>query len=53
MTVADIMGYLEPIGLIGLVIVIGSLIKIKPLEINLWSWLARKLGNALNGDLKI
>jgi len=53
MNLNDIMKILEPIGLAGLVIVIGSLIKIKPLEINLWSWLARSIGNALNHDTMV
>lgn len=34
-----------------LVIVILSMIKIPKLEINIWSWLARKFGNAINHDL--
>ena len=34
-----------------LIIVVLSLIKIPKLEINIWTWLARKFGNAINHDL--
>lgn len=34
-----------------LLVIIGSCIKIKPLEINLWSWLLRKLGKAFQGEM--
>ena len=33
-----------------LFIVLLALIKVKPLEISVWSWIARKLGKALNGE---
>lgn len=36
---------------VGLVIILFSLIKIKPLEINIWSWLLRKIGKAFQGDV--
>lgn len=32
------------------VVIILSLIKIKPLEISVWHWLARKVGRAFNGE---
>lgn len=35
----------------GLLIVILSLVKVKPLEISVWHWLARKLGKAFNGEM--
>ena len=38
------------IGGSGIFIVLLSLIKVKPLEISVWHWLARKLGKAFNGD---
>ncbi len=38
------------IGGSGLIVVILSLIKVKPLEISVWHWLARKVGKALNGE---
>lgn len=41
------MGHL---GIVGVILTIGSLIRIKPLQINVWSWLARKLGNTFNHD---
>lgn len=34
----------------GVVIFILSIIKIKPLEISFWHWLARKIGQAFNGE---
>ena len=38
------------IGGAGLVVVLMGLIKVKPLEISIWSWIARKLGKAFNGE---
>lgn len=35
----------------GLIIILFSLIKIKPLEINIWAWLARKVGKAFQGEM--
>jgi len=35
----------------GFLIIIFSLIKIKPLEINIWSWILRKIGKAFQGDM--
>ena len=35
----------------GVIIVLFSLIKIKPLEINIWAWLFRKIGKAFQGEL--
>ena len=34
----------------GLMVLLFSLIKIKPLEISIWHWLARKVGKAFNGE---
>lgn len=48
MTVTEIVG---TIGGSGLVIVLLSLIKVKPLEISVWHWLARMLGKAFNGEM--
>ena len=39
------------VGGAGAVILICGLIKIKPLEISIWSWLARKIGKAFNGEM--
>ncbi len=35
----------------GILIILFSLIKIKPLEINLWSWILRKIGKAFQGEM--
>ena len=35
----------------GIIIIVFSLIKIKPLEINIWAWLFRKIGKAFQGEL--
>lgn len=35
----------------GLLIILFSLIKIKPLEINVWSWILRKIGKAFQGEM--
>lgn len=32
------------------VVIILSLVKIKPLEISVWHWIARKVGKAFNGE---
>jgi len=34
----------------GIIVVLFALIKVKPLEISIWSWIARKVGKALNGE---
>lgn len=34
-----------------LLIILFSLIKIKPLEINVWSWILRKMGKAFQGEM--
>ncbi len=47
MTVAEILGVSGG----GFLIVILALIKVKPLEISIWHWLARKLGKAFNGEV--
>ena len=49
MTVNEIIGYLGGGGA-ALVIIILGLIKVKPLEISVWSWLFRKIGRAFNGE---
>ena len=38
-------------GLIGLVIVLLGLVKIPKLEINLWGFIAKSIGNAMNHDM--
>lgn len=48
MTLTEIIG---TIGGSGLVIVLLSLIKVKPLEISVWHFIARKVGKAFNGEL--
>ena len=47
MTVTEIVAY---IGGGSILAVILGLIKIKPLEISVWSWLFRKIGKAFNGE---
>ena len=36
---------------IGLAIVLLSLIQISPIKINPWTWIAKKIGKAINGDV--
>lgn len=50
MTVNEILPTIAEIGGAGLLIVLLGLIKVKPLEISVWSWIARKLGKAFNGE---
>ena len=39
-------------GLVGLLIIaLGGIIKIPKLEINVWSWLGRMFGRAINGEI--
>lgn len=38
-------------GLTGLVVVLIGMIKIPPLEINLWGWLGKIIGRAINGEV--
>ena len=49
MTVTEI--WITAISSSGILILIGSLVKIKPLEINIWSWLFRKLGKVFQGEM--
>lgn len=35
----------------GLLIIILSIIKIKPLEINFWSWILRRMGKSFHGEM--
>ena len=35
----------------GIFLVICTLIQIAPIKVNPWSWLARKLGRAINGEI--
>ena len=40
-----------PYGTVGVIVaVLLGLIKVKPLEISVWHWFARKLGRAFNGE---
>ena len=48
MTLTEIIG---TIGGGGILVVLLSLIKVKPLEISVWHFLARKIGKAFNGEL--
>lgn len=51
MTIAEI--FLTETDVIALwVVIFLSLIQIAPIKINPWSWIARKLGKALTGDLE-
>lgn len=47
MTLSEIIG---TIGGGGIVVVLLALIKVKPLEISVWSWIFRKVGKAFNGE---
>lgn len=38
-------------GLTGLVVVLIGMIKIPPLEVNLWGWLGKIIGKAINGEV--
>lgn len=50
MTLSDMWTIIASGGGVFLIIILG-LIKIKPLEISVWSWLLRKFGRAINGEL--
>ena len=51
MSAYEIISTYWPAGGASLLIVLLALIKIKPLEISIWSWLFRKIGRAFNGDM--
>lgn len=38
-------------GVTGLVVVLIGMIKIPPLEVNLWGWLGKIIGKAINGEV--
>ena len=38
-------------GLTGLIVILLGMIKIPVLEINLWGWLGRIVGRAINGEI--
>jgi len=48
MTLAEILGVS---GGAGFIIILLGLIKVEPLKISVWGWLARKLGKSFNGEL--
>lgn len=50
MSFNEILPTIAEIGGAGLIVVLLGLIKVQPLKISVWSWLARKLGKALNGE---
>lgn len=50
MALSEIWTTVFGVGGAGAVILILGLIKIKPLEISVWSWIARKIGKSLNGE---
>lgn len=50
MTASDMWTIIASGGGAFLIILLG-LIKVKPLEISVWSWLFRKLGKAVNGEM--
>lgn len=50
MTIDEVLQIIAEVGGAGLVIVLLGLIKVKPLEISVWSWIARKFGQAFNGE---
>lgn len=48
MTLIELLGYG---GGSTFIVILLSLIKVKPLEISVWHWIARKLGRAFNGEV--
>lgn len=50
MTASDMWTIIASGGGAFLIIILG-LIKVKPLEISVWTWLFRKLGKAVNGEM--
>lgn len=49
MLLSDILKILGPAGG-GIIILLLALIKVEPLKISVWSWLARKIGKAFAGE---
>lgn len=47
----DIIQNISALGWTGIVLCVLTLIQISPLKIDPWSWLAKKIGNALNQDV--
>ena len=47
MSLTDIAG-----GSGGIIFIILTILQIAPIEINPWSWIAKKFGNAINADIK-
>lgn len=58
MTLQDIYLYLQASEISGLTslfiiiaVIVTSLIEISPIKVNPWSWIAKKIGKALNGEV--
>ena len=51
MTVSEISAVLFQYGVGGVIIILIGLIKIPTLDINLWKWLGRAFGHAINGEI--
>lgn len=47
----DQINYVAQTGAIGLIIFLFGFIKIPKLELNIWSWLGRSFGRAINGEV--
>lgn len=51
MDIQEIYNLLIEAGAVGFIIFLSTIIKIPKIEINIWQWIAVKLGNALNRDV--
>ena len=47
----DQINYIAQTGAIGLIIFLAGFIKIPTLELNIWAWLGRAFGRAINGEI--
>ena len=52
MDIAEILKKVTDVGIPVVIIVLLGLIKIPKLEINIWKWLAKTIGNAFNVEIK-
>ena len=46
MTVTELCGWI-----MGVVIALSAIIQISPIKLNPWSWIAKKIGRAINGEV--
>lgn len=47
----DQFSYMAEYGATGLIIILAGCIKIPALELNIWSWIGRAFGRAINGEI--